>query len=304
MDFFVWSANPVLVSLGGLQIHWYGALFALAIWLGSQMMAWIYTREGYSPKSLDTWFIYSVIGIIVGARLGHCLFYDPAYYLSNPLKILAVWEGGLASHGGGLGIILATWLYQKKYQFKLLWLLDRLALPTALFGFFVRTANFINSEIVGMPSTVPWAIVFSTVDDVPRHAVQLYEAISYLTIFILLLALYRFSTLKEQQGRLLGLLLCTLFSARFLLEFLKVQQAAYTSELIINTGQMLSIPFFLIGCFLLFRPAPAASPADTNDRGGQGNAKKSNDRSHASKGYNSRKSNSKKYGAKTSAKKR
>jgi prolipoprotein diacylglyceryl transferase len=252
MDFFIWNADPVLLSLGPLTIHWYGALFATAILSGLQVMKWIYKQEGMDLESLDTLLMYAVFGIIVGARLGHCFFYDPEYYFSHPAKILAIWEGGLASHGGGLGVIVAVYFYQKKYQLNYLWLLDRLAIATALFGFFVRFANFMNSEIIGRPTDLPWAVVFTRIDLLPRHPAQLYEALAYLSIFALLMLVYKKAQLKTHTGGIFGLFLCLIFTARFLIESVKVKQAAYDAEFWINTGQALSIPFFIVGLYLLF----------------------------------------------------
>jgi prolipoprotein diacylglyceryl transferase len=216
-------------------------------------MKWIFQREKVNLELLDSGLMYCVFGIIVGARLGHCLFYDPAFYFGNPLKILAIWEGGLASHGGGLGVIIALFFFQRKYKIEYLWLLDRIAISTALFGFFVRFANFINSEIVGTQTDVPWAVVFSRIDLLPRHPAQLYESLSYLSIFVALILLYRFSNIKNQSGALFGSFLCLIFAARFGIEFVKVKQAAYTGEVWINTGQALSIPFFVVGLVLLLQ---------------------------------------------------
>ena len=255
MEFFVWNADPVLLSFAGLKIHWYGALFAIAIMSGFQVMKWCYQQEKVDVVSLYNLMLYAVVGIITGARLGHCFFYDPGYYFSNPMKILAIWEGGLASHGGGLGLIIATFVYQKKHKIEFLWLLDRLAISTALFGFFVRTGNFINSEIIGLQTDVPWAVVFQRIDSLPRHPVQLYEAFSYLTIFLVLISAYKFSKIKKLPGAILGMFLVMVFTARFLLEFVKVKQAAYSSELLMSTGQLLSIPFFIAGLGLLFLAA-------------------------------------------------
>ena len=232
-------------------MFWYGILFATAILSGLEYMKWVYKKEGKEVDELERMFIYSVIGIVVGARLGHCLFYDPAFYLAHPMKIFAVWEGGLASHGGGLGVIIALWLYTKKYKLNFLWLIDRVAIPTALFGFFVRMGNFMNSEIIGKPTEVPWAIVFSRVDSLPRHPAQLYEAISYLIIFFVLTYIYTKKKSLLNNGFLFGLFLVLIFSARFMIEFVKVKQAAYTSEISLTTGQDLSIPFLLIGAFLI-----------------------------------------------------
>ena len=251
MDHFVWSVNPVAISFGSLHIYWYGIFFATAILAGLQYMKWVYAKEGKDEAMLDSMFLYIVIGIVVGARLGHCLFYDPAYYLAHPLKIFAVWEGGLASHGGGLGVMIALWLYVKKYKLSYLWVLDRVAIPTALFGFFVRLGNFMNSEILGHPTESAFGIVFTRVDMLPRHPAQLYESLAYLCTFILLTLIYKFSSLGLRKGFLFGLFLTLIFSVRFLVEFVKEKQAAYVTDLTLSTGQLLSIPFLLLGLALI-----------------------------------------------------
>jgi len=248
MEYFVWNANPIAFSFGPITVFWYGILFATSILLGLEFMKWAFKLEGKNEATIEPLFLYTVIGIVVGARLGHCLFYDPSFYLANPLKIFAVWEGGLASHGGGLGAIIALYFGTKKYKMDFLWLIDRLIVPTALFGFLVRMGNFMNSEIVGIKTDVSWAIVFTRVDSFPRHPAQLYEAFSYLAIFVLLISIYKFSKAKVQPGLLFGIFLTLVFSARFLIEFIKVKQADYdTSFLLMSTGQALSIPFFLVG---------------------------------------------------------
>ena len=252
MEYFTWDVNPVLIEAFGLKIHWYGALFATAILSGLQVMKWIFKQEKINLELLDSLLMYCVFGIIIGARLGHCFFYDPEFYFSNPLKILAIWEGGLASHGGGLGVILAVYFFQRKYKVKYLWLLDRLAIATALFGFFVRFANFMNSEIIGTQTDLPWAVIFARIDNLPRHPAQLYESLSYLSIFALLIMLYRLTAIKRQAGAIFGVFLCSVFTARYLIEFVKVKQATYTSEAWLNTGQALSIPFFIMGVYLIY----------------------------------------------------
>ena len=252
MEHFVWSLEPVALSFGGIKVYWYGILFATAILSGLQFMKWVYKREGLDVESLDNMFLYIVIGIVLGARLGHVLFYDPAFYFAHPAKILAVWEGGLASHGGGLGVILALYIYTKKYKMNFLWLLDRVAIPTALFGFFVRMGNLMNSEIVGIPSDKPWAIIFTRVDFTPRHPAQVYEALTYLGIFLILFFIYKLKKEKIGRGFLFGSFLLLIFTARFFIEFVKVQQADYdTSFLMMSTGQALSIPFLLLGIGLM-----------------------------------------------------
>ncbi len=253
MEYFTWSANPVAISFGPIHVFWYGILFASAILAGLQFMKWVYKIEGKDEKMLESMFLYVVIGIVVGARLGHVLFYDPSYYFAHPAKIIAVWEGGLASHGGGAGVLIALYLFAKKYKLNYLWLLDRVAIPTALFGFFVRMGNFMNSEIVGKPTDVPWAVVFTRVDLLPRHPAQLYESFSYLFIFLLLTYLYTTKRNSLKNGFLFGLFLVLIFTVRLLVEFVKVKQADYdTSFLMMTTGQALSIPFLLAGFGLMF----------------------------------------------------
>lgn len=254
MQHIVWNIDPVMISFMGLKIHWYGVLFALAIASGFQVMKRIYVRESLDVESLDNLLIYCVVGIIIGARLAHVLFYDPGYYFAHPLKILAIWEGGLASHGGGIGAILALYYYHTKTKLPFLFLLDRLAIATAIFGFFVRMANFANSEILGVVTDKPWGIIFERIDRLPRHPAQLYEALAYLTIFISLWFIYRTTQMKQKQGAIFGLFLVLVFSARFIIEEIKVKQAAYAQDWAISAGQMLSVPFLIVGVVLLARP--------------------------------------------------
>ena len=252
MDYLVWNINPTLIDAFGVQIRWYGLLFAASFLLGSQLMEWIYRSENRSLKNIDRLFMFLMAGTVIGARLGHCLFYDPSYYLQNPLKIFAIWEGGLASHGGAIGIFSGLYLYQRKTQESYLWLLDRLSIPAALAACFIRIGNLFNSEILGTPTSVPWAIIFQRVDAIPRHPAQLYEALSYAVVFILLLLIYRKQRTALKSGVLFSTFLICVFSARFLIEFVKSKQAAYASDLLLSTGQLLSLPFILIGITMLF----------------------------------------------------
>ncbi|MET0053097.1 MAG: prolipoprotein diacylglyceryl transferase [Candidatus Thiodiazotropha sp.] len=251
--FITWNIDPVLISFAGLEIRWYGALFALAYLMSYQTLYWIYHREGKDPSHLEKLTVYLVIAIIVGARLVHCLFYDPAYYLSHPLKILAFWEGGLASHGGGLGALIGLYIYKLRSGDSYLWLLDRFALPTALAGAFIRIGNLFNSEIYGTPTQVPWAFVFERVDNLPRHPAQLYEAIAYALIFAVLVMFYRRWGQRVRDGMIFGMLLVGVFSARIAVEFVKTNQATYTTDTWLSTGQMLSLPFILVGIILIVR---------------------------------------------------
>lgn len=273
MNPIVWNVGPEIVQLGPFTLRWYGLLFALGFFLGFFLMRWMFRREGKPEQDLDPLLVYMLVGTIVGARLGHVLFYEPAYYLSQPWLILQVWKGGLASHGGTLGILIALYLYaRKRPKQPYLWLLDRMAVPTALGATFIRLGNLFNSEILGIPTDKPWAFVFERAGSllpadrlVPRHPAMLYESLSYFAIFWLLLWVYRKYGAKTPHGLLLGLFLVLVFTARFFIEFVKLHQADFTTDLPLRMGQMLSIPFVVGGLALLVRAGrtrpPAADPA-------------------------------------------
>ncbi|MFA6570885.1 MAG: prolipoprotein diacylglyceryl transferase [Bacteroidota bacterium] len=249
-----WNVRPEIFSLGVITVRWYGLLFTLGFVIGYIIMQVFFKKEEKDLKYLDALTVYMLIGTVVGARLGHCLFYSPGYYLSHPIEILKVWEGGLASHGAGIGILLALWLFSRKYkEFSMLWILDRIAVVVALAGSFIRLGNFMNSEIIGKPSNLPWAVVFERVDLIPRHPAQLYESFAYLSIFILLITIYFVQKAKFPDGYIFGLFLTLVFGIRFLLEFLKESQVSFESTLPIDMGQILSIPFIAAGIFLFYR---------------------------------------------------
>ncbi len=254
LAFIYWKANPEIFSIGPISIRWYGLLFSLAFILGYQIMYWIYKTEGKTQKDLEVLTISMIVGTVAGARLGHCLFYEPVYYLSHPVEILEVWKGGLASHGAAIGIILSLWYYSRhRKNISMLWILDRIVIVVALSGLFIRTGNFMNSEIIGKPSNVPWAVVFMQVDNIPRHPAQLYEAFCYFGIFIYLFFRYKKYKSALPEGQLFGLFLILIFTARFLLEFLKKEQVSFESRLPLDMGQFLSIPFVIIGIYFLHR---------------------------------------------------
>ncbi len=252
-----WDMNPVLLSLGSLQIRWYGLMFALAFLSGYQLIQWVYKREGKPLQDLDYLFLYMVVGTIVGARLGHCFFYRPVYFLHHPLEILMIWRGGLASHGAAIGILTSLYIYSRRHRDQpYLWLLSRVALPVALAGVFIRIGNFFNSEIVGIPATVPWAVQFLRYDyynAVPRHPAQLYESLAYLLVFLVLLSTYLRRGRNTSPALLLGLFFSLVFTARFFIEFVKELQAPFESGLPLHMGQMLSIPLILIGLYLVWQ---------------------------------------------------
>lgn len=248
-----WDVSPEIFQIGPIHIRWYGLLFALGFILGYSIMSWIFKVENKSPKALESLTIYLVLGTVIGARLGHCLFYEPEYYLSNPIEILYIWKGGLASHGAGIGILLALVLFNLRFKdIKLMWVFDRVVIPVSLAAFLVRMGNLFNSEIIGRPTDVPWAFIFKSVDNIPRHPSQLYEGIAYLIIFILLFFIYKKYKSELPTGRIAGIFLILLFGARFIIEFFKEAQADFEKSLPIDMGQILSIPFIFLGIYFLF----------------------------------------------------
>jgi prolipoprotein diacylglyceryl transferase len=222
-------------------------LFVGSFFLGLYLLQWVYRREGKDPAVLDNLLIYIMVGAVIGARLMHCLAYEPEFYLSHPLEILKVWKGGLASHGGLLGVLIALYFFAKKYRENYLWLLSRVAMPGALTAAFVRFGNLFNSEILGLPTDKPWAIIFERVDMLPRHPVQLYEAFAYLLLLVILVTIYKKSSFQTSTRFLPPVFLTYMFTVRFLLEYTKTKQADYTWDLPLTTGQALSLPFILIG---------------------------------------------------------
>lgn len=256
MAYIYWDVSPVLVQFGPLAIRWYGLLFSLLFVLGYLIGRWEFRLEHKDLASLDSLLVYVVVGTIVGARLGHCLFYEPDYYLRHPVEILKIWLGGLASHGGALGVLVALYFYtRRRADQPYLWLLDRVVVPTALGGCFIRLGNLFNSEILGTPSHLPWAFVFAREDAIPRHPAQLYESLAYLLVFVGLWWIYRRWRERTPQGMLLGLFLVSVFTFRFLIEFVKQRQADYEQSLPLSVGQLLSIPFILAGLVLVVRGA-------------------------------------------------
>lgn len=249
-----WTVSPEILKLGPFSLRWYGLLFALAFVFGYIILSKVYKKEKKSLEDLEKLSIYVILGTVIGARLGHCLFYDPAYYLTNPIEILKVWQGGLASHGAAIGILTALYLFSKKKKDQnIIWILDRLVIVVALGGSFIRLGNLFNSEIIGKASDLPWAFVFVRVDEIPRHPTQLYESLFYFLSFIILYFIYQKKSVALKPGFLFGLFLILIFGFRFFIEFLKENQSAFESALPINMGQILSIPFVLLGLYFIFR---------------------------------------------------
>lgn len=261
MAFIYWNVDPILVHLGPLAIRWYGLFFAILFALGYLIARWQFRLEHKDESSLDTLLACMIAGSIIGARLGHVLFYDPAYYFQHPLEIPQVWKGGLASHGGAIGILIALYLYSRRHRDQpYLWLLDRVVVPTALGGCMIRLGNLFNSEILGTPTHVPWAFIFAREDNVPRHPAQLYESFAYALIFVALMLVYNRLRARTPRGLLLGLFFASVFTLRFLIEFVKERQASYETGLPLSVGQLLSIPFILIGLFFVWRALAKKQP--------------------------------------------
>lgn len=249
-----WSISPEIFSIGPLHIRWYGLLFATSFILGFKIMEWIYTKEKKNLDDLNDLIWFMILGTVIGARLGHCLFYNPEYYLSNPIEILKVWTGGLASHGAAVGILIAIYFYAKKKKDQtFLYVMDRIVITVALAAFFIRMGNLFNSEIIGQPTDLPWAFIFTSVDDIPRHPTQLYEAFSYLASFFVLASVYKKSDGKFKEGLIFGIFLIWIFGFRIFVEFFKENQSRFEQGMMLNMGQLLSIPLVVFGLYLFFR---------------------------------------------------
>lgn len=249
-----WNVSPEIVKLGPFSLRWYGLLFASAFVFGYIILSKIYELEKKPQADLEQLSIYVILGTVIGARLGHCLFYDPVFYLSHPIEILKVWEGGLASHGAAIGILTSIYLISKKQKDKsMLWILDRVVIVVALGGALIRLGNLFNSEIIGKATDLPWAFIFARIDDVPRHPTQLYESFFYLITFAVLYFTYMKTQKKSKQGYLFGLAIVMIFGFRFFVEFVKENQSAFEKGMILDMGQLLSIPFILAGLYFMFR---------------------------------------------------
>jgi len=273
LDFIHWRVSPEIFQIGVLHIRWYGLLFAASFYFGYILFTRFFKLENIQIEVLDRLTIYMAIGTVVGARLGHCLFYGPLFdvydksglvieegYLSHPFNILKVWEGGLASHGAGIAILLILYLFCRKEKRTYFWTLDRIVITVALAGFFIRTGNLMNSEIYGIKTSLPWGFLFEKSSSVqlgmeklePRHPTQIYEALSYLLIFVLLYRLYYKAKGKPREGMLFGLFLILTFTMRFIIEFIKNPQVKFEEGMALDMGQWLSIPFVLGGIAILY----------------------------------------------------
>ncbi|MCF0175550.1 MAG: prolipoprotein diacylglyceryl transferase [Bacteroidales bacterium] len=252
-----WNANPVMFHLGPLALRWYSILFVSGFILGWFIFAYFFRKEKISETLLDPLLYTLLIGTIVGARLGHCIFYQPEYYFGSMkgfLEVFMPWKGGLASHGGTIALILAMWWfanhYGKKNGFDYLWIMDHLAIAVCFAACFIRLGNLFNSEIYGDVTSLPWGFIFERRGEVmPKHPTQLYEAFSYLILGIVLFSLYVFRREKLYRGTVVGAFFVVLFGMRILIEFIKEPQVGFEEDMVLNMGQLLSIPMVLLGVF-------------------------------------------------------
>ncbi len=266
LDFITWSVNPNIISTDFISVRWYGLAFAIGFWVGYEIVWRIFKHEGAREQWLSKLLIYVVIGTIVGARLGHVFFYAWDYYSQNLLEIFQIWKGGLASHGGTIGIIIMVLIFSKRVTHKSpMWTFDRLVIPVGLVGGLIRLGNLMNHEIYGHATDAPWGFRFvvnlydwmvngaEPIYSLPSHPTQIYEAICYFALFGLLMWLYWRRNAQERSGLIFGIFLTWLFVSRLLIEFVKNNQEAFENDMILNMGQLLSIPFIIYGIYLIYR---------------------------------------------------
>ena len=259
ISYITWDVNPNIIE-SFVTIRWYGLMFAIGFWIGFNIVQRMFRHEGAPEKWLGWLLMWTVAGTVIGARLGHVFFYEWDYYSQHLSKIPAIWEGGLASHGGAIGVIIGvlcfSWFNSKRSP---LWTFDRLVIPIALVGALIRFGNLMNSEIYGHYTDLPWGFIFVRNNEVlPAHPTQIYEALCYLALFGLLMWMYWKRNAECRPGLIFGVFLTVLFSCRFLVEFVKNNQVAREADMAINIGQQLSIPFIVAGlafiAYALIRP--------------------------------------------------
>jgi len=259
LNYIHWNPDPEIINIFGISIRYYGLLFVSGLILCIYILGWIYKRENLPSENLEKLSIYGMIGILAGARLGHCLFYEPSYYLSHPLEMILpitfppdggikfIGYQGLASHGGVLGLLIALYFYSRKTKHPMIDTIDLIGVVSGLSFGFIRLGNFMNSEIIGIPTTKPWGVIFERVDDLPRHPTQLYEAISYFIIFTIMMILYKKMRDRLKNGFFFGLASVLFFTARIMIEFVKENQVGFENGMTFNMGQLLSLPYIVVG---------------------------------------------------------
>ena len=260
--YILWNPDLEIFRIGNFAIRWYSTCWLIGLALAYFIVKWLYKDQKVKDAYFDPLFMYCFLGILIGARLGHCLFYQPEYFLSSwthlvemflPIHQMAdgSWKftgyEGLASHGGTIGLMVALYLYYRKTGMNLWHVLDDIAIATPITACFIRLGNLMNSEIIGTPTNVPWAFIFERVDMTPRHPGQLYEAIAYFFFFFVMLHFYKRTSKKVGTGFYFGLCLTLIFTFRFFIEYTKDIQVDFESGMIFNMGQLLSIPFIILG---------------------------------------------------------
>lgn len=287
----VWEWDPTLIQIGSLDIRWYGLMWAIAILAAERVCHYTFKHEGLPPKTLESAFVWIVLGTFVGARLGHCLFYgnpdDPWYFYTHPWEIITgIRDGGMASHGATLGIFIGIWIFTTRNRLPFIWGLDRIAIVAPLSGALIRLGNLFNHEIVGYTTDLPWGFKFvysdptgrvfwettngnvpaDVIADIPaRHPAQLYEALCYLLVFGLILWLYYRKDLgRRRPGFLFGIAMIGIFLSRFFIEFCKERQVAFEDGLPLDMGQLLSIPFIILGVYMIARAMMRPAVTDIN----------------------------------------
>lgn len=252
----VWDVDPIAFTVFGFPIAYYGICWVLAFFLGWYIIKRIVSHEGVTLELIDSAFMYMIISCVIGSRLGHVLFYEPQYYFSHPIEILNLRAGGMASHGAAIGFLVGVWLFSRKWKTPFIWFMDRLVIVVASGGAIIRFGNLMNSEIFGDPTSLPWGFEFVrssawTHIGQPVHPTQLYEATAYVLLFVALMSLYHWSTAPKRRGLMFGVFLIGCFGARFAIECIKLPQVSFENSMALDMGQILSIPFILVGIFFL-----------------------------------------------------
>lgn len=265
LAFISWNVDPILFHIGSFGLRYYSLCFLMAFLMGYVVLARMYKHEGVDIKYLDTLLVYIFLATLIGARLGHCLFYEPGYYLTGDhwlemiLPFQRTAEGwhftgyeGLASHGAAIGMLIALWILYRRHNISPVWVVDRLVIIVAQGGFFIRLGNLFNSEIYGVETSLPWGFIFlQNGETLPKHPTQLYESLSYLLIFLVCMFVYGRKSGKLKPGVLFGWWLMALFGARFLIEFVKEKQVGFEQNMTLDMGQLLSLPFILLGVLVV-----------------------------------------------------
>lgn len=261
LHYITWDASPVLFTLGPLTVRWYGLMFAIGFLVGYKIVERMFRHEGAPERWLGILLAWTFTGTVVGARLGHVFFYEWDRYSQDPVSILYIWEGGLASHGGAIGVILGVLAFSYFTSHRSpLWTFDRLVIPIAMVGGLIRLGNLMNSEIFGHPTDLPWGFMFinsaewrTLYPGQACHPTQIYEALCYFILFGILMWMYWRRNDEERPGLIFGVFLTVLFTCRFLIEFVKNVQEEFEHQLPLDMGQLLSIPFIIAGLVLIIR---------------------------------------------------